>query len=255
MCYRKRVWLRLRAWIAARWSGHMKRRNSISSKGYGSGVWIRGVDRLCVRGMDEDLTFRAAAICIYIYIYIYIYIWIYIYIYPYIYTCIISLYYIILYYIILYYIILYYIIYIYHYIIYIYISLYNIYIYIIIIYIYISLYNIYIYHYNIYISLYKCILYDTYYVFYISYFETPVRLEIQRATPASHPACRKAATPARHPGHHLEASQWQLVGQNLSVFPIASWIPWKAASYDANDLNSSIFPMMSIHISMGISGS
>ena len=41
-----------------------------------SGVWIRGVDRLCVRGMDEDLPFRAAAICIYIYIYGYIHIYI-----------------------------------------------------------------------------------------------------------------------------------------------------------------------------------
>ena len=51
-----------------------------------SGVWIRGVDRLCVRGMDEDLPFRAAAICIYIYGYIHIYIYmdIYIYIYGYI---------------------------------------------------------------------------------------------------------------------------------------------------------------------------
>ena len=25
---------------------------------YGSGIWIRGMDRLCVRGMDQDLTFQ-----------------------------------------------------------------------------------------------------------------------------------------------------------------------------------------------------
>ena len=68
------IWFKKRVWIAMRWSGRVEWRryaklckwSQISNEFcFFRRVWIGGMDRLCVRGMDRDLTFCAAAISTY----------------------------------------------------------------------------------------------------------------------------------------------------------------------------------------------